>query len=173
MNFLAPAEQLCIRTPLIKLWWHTLYVVVIVVLGKKKLDITNMGEVYKKTKKKYYYILYNIILSQTSQTTRHRSGHESGDIANGSAAGSMYRGQELYRWGQKTPTRTRSPDRGMSRWRGHFWIWTLVKIISDPPYSNTSIIAASEDVTVIGGNRINCRIVGFHISNQSTGFDGP
>ena len=62
MNFLAPAEQLCIRTPLIKLWWHTLYVVVIVVvLGKKKLDITNMGEVYKKTKKNiitFYIILF-------------------------------------------------------------------------------------------------------------------
>ena len=138
-----------------------------------------MGEVYKKTKKKYYYILYNIILSQTSQTTRHRSGHESGDIANGSVSGLMYGGQELNGWGQKaprnnTPTpRSDSPDWGMSRRRGHFRIWTLVKIISDSPYSNTSIIAASEDVTVIGGNRINCRIVGFHISNQSTGFNGP
>ena len=90
----------------------------------------------------------------------------------------MYGGQELNGWGQKaprnTPTpRSDSPDWGMSRRRGHFRIWTLVKIISDSPYSNTSIIAASEDVTVIGGNRINCRIVGFHISNQSTGFNGP
>ena len=73
---------------------------------------------YKKTKKNITF--YNIILSQTSQTTRHRSGHESGYIAYGSAAGSMYGGQELNGWGQKTPTRARSPDRGMSRRRGHF-----------------------------------------------------
>ena len=91
------------------------------------MDITNirLGEegATKKTKKILHILIllfFFFFLSQTSQTTRHRSGHESGDIANGSAAGSMYRGQELNRWGQKTPTRARSPDRGMSRRRGHF-----------------------------------------------------
>ena len=91
------------------------------------MDITNirLGEegATKKTKKILHILillLFFFFLSQTSQTTRHRSGHESGDIANGSAAGSMYGGQELNGWGQKTPTRARSPDRGMSRRRGHF-----------------------------------------------------
>ena len=80
-----------------------------------------MGEVQEDQKN---ITFYNIILSQTSQTTRHRSGHESGDIANGSVSGLMYGGQELNGWGQKAPRnntpRSPSPDWGMSRRRGHF-----------------------------------------------------
>ena len=58
----------------------------------------------------------------------------------------------------------------MSRTGGHFRIGALVKMVTDSPHTNGTIVGTSEDMVIIGCNGIDGGVVGFHFALQSTAF---
>ncbi len=56
---------------------------------------------------------------------------------------------------------------------GWFTLRTAIVVVADSPHADGAVVGAGEDVTVVDGDRVDRRVVRFHLAHQSTWLHWP